>query len=92
MNGLGTEARTMMAVDDATFALAPGQDVADLERRIETAVHDGGRFERFTVTGGREVRVLFSAHTRVVLWGEDATTDQGPDVEPDSAAGVWYDG
>ncbi|MEV7757256.1 hypothetical protein AB0O16_05920 [Microbacterium sp. NPDC089180] len=81
--------RTVMAVDDATFSLAPGQDVADLERRIESAVHDGGRFERFTVAGDRDVRVLFTAHTRVVLWGEE-TPGETATIEPVSVE--WEEG
>lgn len=75
MSDEATVVRTVMAVDDATFSLAPGQDVDDLERRIEAAVHDGGRFERFSVTGDREVRVLFTAHSRVLLWGAEVSGD-----------------
>ncbi|MFJ4036467.1 hypothetical protein ACIPVB_00160 [Microbacterium sp. NPDC090007] len=67
MNEPGTETQTLLAVDDATYVLAPEEQVGDLVRRIEAAVHDGGRFERFSVAGGREVRVLFGRHTRVVL-------------------------
>ena len=81
--------RTVMAVDDATFSLAPGQDVADLERRIEAAVHDGGRFERFTVAGDRHVCVLFTAHTRVVLWGEQTPGEEST-IEPVPVE--WEDG
>ena len=81
MSDVVSAIRTVMAVDDATFSLASGQDVADLERRIEDAVHGGGRFERFTVMGDRDVRVLFTAHTRVVLWTE-RTPDETPEGEP----------
>ncbi len=64
--------RTVMTVDDATFSLAPGQDIVELEDRIEAAVHDGGRFVRFVVVGERDVSVMFTpAHPgRVVDRGE----------------------
>ncbi|WP_298875917.1 hypothetical protein [uncultured Microbacterium sp.] len=79
--------RTVMTVDDATFSLAPGQDIVELEDSIEAAVHDGGRFVRFVVVGERDVSVMFTPHTRVVSWTEengDATLDeQAPSIDWD---------
>ncbi len=83
-----TVVHTVMTVDDATFSLSPGQDVGDLERRIEAAVHDGGRFEGFSVVGDGAVRALFTAHTRVVLWDEKVPGDAF--VEPPGPD--WCDG
>lgn len=81
--------RTVMTVDDATFSLAPRQDVADLERRIESAVTDGGRFVHFTVAGERDVSVMFTPHTRVVVWKEE---DRDEPADGDPPTFEWDDG
>lgn len=80
-----TTVLTQIVVDDATFSLARGQDLADLQQRIESAVHSGGRFESFVVVGNRRVSVLCTPHTRVLFTVEtvqDDPRDTGDSEDP----------
>jgi hypothetical protein len=80
-----------MAVNDAVFALAQGQDLDDLRRRIETAVDLGGRFVSFVVVGNREVSVLFSRGTSVALSVETVVYDDRDDGNPDMPYAGFFD-
>ncbi|SIS02454.1 hypothetical protein [Microbacterium sp. RURRCA19A] len=91
MNGGKTMIRTQMAVDDAVFALAQGQDIETLKARIESAVDRGGRFESFVVVGDREVSVLFSPHTSVVFSVETVAVDERDDGTADLPYGGFFD-
>ncbi|KEP75630.1 lipoprotein [Microbacterium sp. SUBG005] len=86
-----TMVRTQIVIDDASFYLAQGQDLHDLERRIEAAVHTGGRFERFVVVGNREMCVLFTPHTRVAMAVETVLFDPRDTGDPGVPFGGFFD-
>lgn len=91
MNGGKTLIRTQMAVNDAVFALAQGQDIEALKARIEGAVERGGRFESFVIVGNREVSVLFSPHTSVAFSVETVAFDERDDGDADVPYGGFFD-
>ncbi len=91
MSGGKTMIRTQMAVNDAVFELAQGQDIEALKKRIEDAVGHGGRFESFVVVGNREVSVLFSPHTSVAFSVETVSYDERDDGDPDVPYGGFFD-
>lgn len=77
--------RTEVAVNGGTFAVAQGQDVEYLKRRIIDAVRAGGDFVDFVVVGNRQVSVLFSPATQVAFSVETVRfdpRDTGDDAEP----------
>lgn len=86
-----TMVRTRMALNESEFVLAQGQDVAELRRRMEAAMRDGGGFVEFVVVGNRSVSVLMTAATQVVISVE--TVEFDPRDTGDSAApyGAEYD-
>ncbi|MDN3310637.1 hypothetical protein QWJ90_06815 [Microbacterium oryzae] len=67
MSALQTMVQSDITFDAATFLLAQNQDIQDLKHRIESAVHEGGRFVEFTVVGNRAVSVLVGPTTRVTV-------------------------
>lgn len=83
--------RTQMVVNDAVFALAQGQDVEDLKKRIEDAVDRGGRFESFVVVGNREMSMLFSSRTAVTFSVETVSDDERDSGDADSPFGGFFD-
>lgn len=83
--------RTQMVVNDAVFALAQGQDVEDLKKRIENAVDRGGRFESFVVVGNREMSMLFSSRTAVTFSVETVSDDERDSGDADSPFGGFFD-
>lgn len=91
MDGGHTMVRTQMAVNDAVFALAQGQDIEALKGRIESAVERGGRFESFVVVGNREVSVLFSPQTSVAFSTETFEFDERDDGDPGVPFGGFFD-
>lgn len=92
--GMGTETmvRTQIAIGENSYHLAQGQDLDDLERRIEEAVHAGGRFERFVVVGDREMWVLFTPHTSVTLSVETVEFDSRDTGDADEPFGDFFGG
>lgn len=91
MSDSPTMVRTQIAIDDHSYYLAQGQDLRDLERRIEDAVHAGGRFERFVVIGNREMCVLFTTHTRVAFSVETVQYDARDTGDADEPYGGFFD-
>lgn len=91
MSNDSTMVRTQLAVNEAVYALAQGQDLSDLKARIESAVQAGGRFETFTVVGNREVCVLFSTRTAVTLSVETVLSDIRDRGELDAPFGGLFD-
>lgn len=80
-----TMARARIALNEAEFFLAQGQDVADLRRRIEDAMHSGGGFVDFVVVGNRAVSVLIAGATQVMISVETVDfdpRDTGDDALP----------
>ncbi|WP_150955563.1 hypothetical protein [Microbacterium testaceum] len=86
-----TMVRTEIAIDDASYYLAQGQDIGDLEHRIQDAVRTGGRFEAFLVVGNREIRVLFTARSRVVFSVETVQHDERDTGDGDEPLGGFFD-
>jgi len=83
--------QTRIAVDEASFLLAQGQDLPELRSRIEEAVHAGGRFVSFVVVGNREVSVLFTPHSRVALSVETVQDDPRDTGDADDPYGGFFD-
>lgn len=86
-----TTLRTRIALDDTGFFLAQGQNVADLRRRIEDAVHSGGAFVEFVAAGDRSVSVLISAASKVVISVESMDFDTRDDGEDALRYGGEFD-
>lgn len=91
MTGGTTTIRTQVAVNDAVFSLAHGQDDGALRAAIEAAVAQGGRFVSFMVVGSREVSVLFTPHTSVAFSTETVAYDERDDGDPDVPFGGFFD-
>jgi hypothetical protein len=83
--------RTQIAIDEHSYYLAQGQDLHALERRIEDAVHTGGRFEHFVVVGNREMRVLFTPRTRVAFSVETVQYDPRDTGDAEEPYGGFFD-
>ncbi len=59
--------RTEVSFDGDTFVLAPEEDIEALKRRIETAAHTDGMFVDFEQLNHRDVSVLVSSRSSVVV-------------------------
>jgi hypothetical protein len=82
---LATMIRTQIAINDVSFFLAQGQSIADFKQRVEAAAQSGGRFVDFTVVGNRQVSVLISSASHVVVSVETVQfdpRDTGDEAEP----------
>ena len=85
MDEIQTMVRTQLAVNDAVFLLAQGEELDDLKSRIESAAQSPGKFVDFTVVGNRSVSVLISSRTTVTLSTETVQLDprdNGDDLRP----------
>jgi hypothetical protein len=83
--------RTEVAINDTPFLMAQGQDLDDLKHRIEIASQPGGRFVDFVVVGNREVSVLITAHTRVVVSIETVHFDPRDTGDHEQPFGGMFD-
>lgn len=83
-----TMTRTRVALNETEYFLTQGQDVADLRKRIEDAMHSGGGFVEFDVSGERTVSVLISSATQVVI----STSTVSADSDDGGDDGVPYGG
>lgn len=83
--------QTRIAIDEASFLLAHGQDLPELRSRIEDAVHAGGLFVSFVVVGNREVSALFTPHSRVALSVETVRDDPRDTGDSDEPYGGFFD-
>lgn len=81
MDQLRTMERTQVAIDGGSYFLAPGEDRADLKQRIEQALRAGGGFVDFRATGERDVSVLISSHSHVVITVETVPPDSSDDLD-----------
>ncbi|KTS10061.1 hypothetical protein [Microbacterium testaceum] len=86
-----TMVRTQIAIDEASFFLAQGQDLVALRARIEEAVQAGGGFVSFVVVGNREVSALFTAHSRAILSVETVPYDARDTGDSDDPYGGFFD-
>ncbi|WP_247597254.1 hypothetical protein [Leifsonia sp. PS1209] len=59
------QVRTTVAISRTGYLLAQGQDIEDLQDRIEAASASPGRFVSFTVVGNRAVSVLITLRSQV---------------------------
>lgn len=73
--------RTLIAIDGGRFLLSADEDVDGLKRRIEEAVHAGGRFVDFSA-GDSTMSVLISARSAVTVVGMLGPDPLDPDVDP----------
>lgn len=80
MDELQTMKRTQIAINSGSYFLAPGEDLADLKRRIEHALRAGGGFVDFRAVGDRSVSVLVSAHSHVVITVDRVSTERSDDT------------
>ena len=86
-----TMVRTQIAIDEASFFLAQGQDLTELRSRIEQAVQEGGRFVSFVVVGNREVSALLTPHSRVALSVETVPHDPRDTGDADDPYDGFFD-
>ena len=83
--------RTEVSIDTRSFFLAQGQDVQDLQRRIEAAVDSPGSFVEFTVVGNRDVSVLITPLSKVVFTIETVQYDPRDTGDSDFPFGGYFD-
>ena len=83
--------RTEVSIDTRSFFLAQGQDVQDLQRRIEAAVDSPGSFVHFTVVGNRDVSVLITPLSKVVFTIETVQYDPRDTGDSDFPFGGYFD-
>ncbi|MDT0117042.1 hypothetical protein Q9R20_08550 [Microbacterium sp. PRF11] len=91
MSDTQTMVRTQIAIDDSSFFLAQGQDVDELQRRIEAASEAGGRFVSFVVLGNRRVTALFTPHSRVIFSVETVQNDPRDTGDAADPFGGFFD-
>ncbi|WP_308122706.1 hypothetical protein [Microbacterium marinilacus] len=91
MSHLQTMIRSEIAIDARSYYLAQDQDIRQLRARIEEAVQAGGRFVDFTEVGNRQVSVLMTAATRVVISLETVQFDARDTGDLGAPYGGMYD-
>ncbi|MBT2484635.1 hypothetical protein J7E28_07975 [Microbacterium sp. ISL-108] len=85
-----TMIRTQVVVDGVPFLLSQGQDLDALKRSFEAALSTGA-FVDFSVVGNREVSVLVSAHTSIVLSIDTVQFDERDDGDLETPYGGMFD-
>ena len=91
MSDSKTMVRTTLAVGESVYLLAQGQDYKALERRIEKALDDGGRFVEFVVVGNRTVSTLVTGSQAVTFLVETVPFDDRDTGDVDSPFGGFHD-
>ena len=91
MSDAKTMVRTTLAVGESVYLLAQGQDYKALERRIEKALDDGGRFVEFVVVGNRTVSILIARSQSVVFLVETVPFDDRDTGDVDYPFGGFHD-
>lgn len=86
-----TTERAHIAINDAGFLLAHGQDIGELKGRIESTVRDGGGFVDFVVQGDSTVSVFLSHASHIVISVETVVDDGGDPDDDASAFGGPFD-
>ncbi|MFS0853034.1 hypothetical protein [Microbacterium sp. 179-I 3D4 NHS] len=82
---LQTMVRTQVVINDTSFFLSQGQSIAEMKEMVVAAIQAGGRFVDFTVVGNRQVSVLVTATSQVVISVETVQydpRDTGDEGEP----------
>lgn len=67
MTELQTMMRTEVTIDGTGVFLAPGENLDALKQRFEEAAGTAGTFVDFTAVGGRQMSVLISSTSRIVI-------------------------
>jgi hypothetical protein len=83
--------RTEVTIDNAPFLLAQDQNIDDLKHRIEVAGRPGGRFVDFVVVGNREVSVLITATSHVVVSVQSVPFDPRDTGDEEQPFGGMFD-
>ncbi|WP_245861395.1 hypothetical protein [Microbacterium aurantiacum] len=91
MGSVQTTMRTYAMIDGVPYALAQGQDLAELKRTFEAAMKSGGAFVDFTAEGDRKISALVSAATRVVFAVATVEHDERDAGVPDFPNGDPYE-
>ena len=86
-----TMVRTELAINGTSYPLSQGQDLDGLKRRIEEAVHAGGRFVDFTVVGNRAMSALITPAVRVIFSVETVQYDPRDNGDDSAPYGGPYD-
>ena len=92
MSDARTMVRTTLAVGESVYLLAQGQDYKALERRIEKALDDGGRFVEFVVVGNRTVSTLTAGSQSVTFLVETVPFDERDTGDVGYPFGGFHDG
>lgn len=66
MTASDLDPRILISIDGSTVVLAPGQDVEELQCRIQEAV-EHPQLVQVTAANGTDLRFLVSARTRVTI-------------------------
>lgn len=83
--------RTEIAINGTSAFLAQEQDIDALKRRIEAVVQTGAGFVDFVVVGNRNVSVLVSSQTQVVISDATVVFDPRDTGDEDMPFGGFYD-
>lgn len=62
-----TMERPALAINGDVLALAQGDSISELKRRIVEVVRAGGGFVDLTVVGNRVITVFFTTHTQMTI-------------------------
>lgn len=77
-------ARTLIAINGGSYELSYDEGVDDLKRRIEEAVHAGGRFVDFAAEG-RRMSLLITPRSDVVISVDEDAVPIEPELESPAA-------
>jgi hypothetical protein len=83
--------RSTIHIGGTEFLLAQGQDLAELRRHIEEALHGGGAFVEFVVMGNRTVSVLITGSDLVFLTEQSVPFDARDTGDVEMPFGGIYD-
>ncbi|MCR2763337.1 hypothetical protein NQ152_07410 [Microbacterium sp. zg.B48] len=91
MSDAKTMVRTTITVGESVYLLAQTQDFEGLQRRIEKALDDGGRFVEFVVVGNRTVSTLITGSQSVTFLVETVPFDDRDTGDVDYPFGGFHD-
>lgn len=86
-----TMVRTVISIDHDSFELSQGQDIDEIQRQIEKAAREGGRFVHFGIVGNRRVSALITSRTQVVFTASAVPFDARDTGDASSPYGGLYD-
>jgi hypothetical protein len=86
-----TMVRTVIAIDHDSFELSQGQDLEQLQRLIEKAAREDGKFVHFGIVGNRRVSALITSRSQVVFTTATVLFDARDTGDAASPYGGFYD-